>query len=432
MGVREVASALVGGEARAVSYQDVWGKGGDWRVMATGATAEAALGLPVVFGCVDLIAGQIASMPLQTFRRDGNGVRVRVADGPLLTSPSVSLASDEWLYVAAASMLVHGEAIGPVLSLAPTGFPAQVEWVAPRRMRVELSPAGPLYWLDGEPIPRDRVVHIRHGVLRPGELRGQSPIQALPDPLRSGLEALRYERDWFTGGAHPSGVLTVQEPILTDEQSSRIKRKFMAAVKGREPVVLGSIASYSPIQSDPSSAGLDAARQRIATDIAIAFHVPPSMVGGTSGSMTYTNLEADQASLEVRALAPVYRRIERALSRLMPAPDYVRFNADAVLRTDARTRSAIASEMVRAGIKSRDELRELEELPPIPDGSGGAFLWPPGAVTLPESSESSGVMDVSIAAQRLYLAVANGVLTREEAREQLNKLGAGLSNGGGQ
>jgi HK97 family phage portal protein len=152
----------------------------------------------------------------------------------------------------------------------------------------------------------------------------------------------------------------------------------MTATRGRKVVAMSNLAKYESIQADPSSAGLDAARTRIATDIASAYHVPPSMVGGDSGkSLHYSNLEADQASLELRALSPAYTRLERALSRLMPRPLYVKFNADAVLRVDTATRARINSEMVRSGIKSRDEVRQLEELAPIPDGTGGEFLWPP-------------------------------------------------------
>jgi hypothetical protein len=32
---------------------------------------------------------------------------------------------------------------------------------------------------------------------------------------------------------------------------------------------------------------------------------------------------------------------------------------------------------LRDGWRSRDEIRDLEDLPAIPDGSGGEFLWPP-------------------------------------------------------
>lgn len=391
MGARDLASALLGSERRSISYQKVWGEGGDWRQASGAASVEAALGLPALFGCVDIIAGQIAAMPLQTFRRTSSG-RQRVEDGPLVTAPSATLAPDEWVYAAVASMLVHGEVIGLETRRGPNGWPAEAEWLDPRKVDVRTGPAANAeYRVNGELLPPDRVIHVRDGLILPGQLRGVSPISSLRDPLRSGLEMIRYELDWFRNGAHPSGVLSVDVPSLTDEQSKQIKAKFMAAVRRREPAVLASIAGYTPLVEDPSSAGLDAARVRIATDVAVAYHMPPSMVGGDNGkSMTYSTLETDQAALEVRALMPRYRRLELALSRLMPAPDYVRFNADAVLRTDASTRARVASELVRAGVKSRDEVRALEELGPIPDGTGGEHLWPPYSTTTATNAPTGG------------------------------------------
>lgn len=377
MGARDLASALLGSERRSVSFQKVWGDGGDWATASGQASVEAALGLPALFGCVDIIAGQISAMPLQTFRRDASGRR-RVEDGPLVTAPSDRLSPDEWVYAAVASMLVHGEAIGLETRRGPNGWPSAVEWIDPRTVDIRPGTTRPEYWVGGELIAPDRVTHVRHGLILPGQLRGTSPIASLRDPLRTGLEMIRYELDWFRHGAHPSGILSVDVPTLTDEQSSKIKARFLAAVRRREPAVLSSIAGYTPLVEDPSSAGLDAARVRIATDIAVAFHVPPGMVGGDTGkSLTYSTLETDQAALDVRALMPPYRRFELALSRLMPRPTYVRFCADATLRTDAATRARVASELVRAGVKSRDEVRALEELAPIPDGTGGEFLWPP-------------------------------------------------------
>jgi HK97 family phage portal protein len=378
VGLRDIAAVLGGSESRSISYQDVWGSGGDWQsaVGPVGATSvEAALGVPALFACVDIIAGQIAAMPLQTFRQTSTG-RERAPDAPLAATPSIGYAPDEWVYVAVASMLLFGDAIGLVVRLGANGWPAEVEWVDPRRVDVRKAVGGPVYRVDGEPIPAERVTHVRHGVLLPGAVRGMPVTTALRNPLRAGLEAIVYELDWFRNGAHPSGVLSVDVPELTEAQADTIVTRFMAKTKARKPVVLSKVASYSPIQSDPGTAGLDAARKRVATDIANACHVPPEMVGGDSGSsMTYGTLETNQMALDVRALMPAYTRLERAISRLMPRPQYVRFNADATVRADLRTRAEVAEIQLRSGQRSPDEVRAKDELPPVP--GGGVFAWPP-------------------------------------------------------
>lgn len=368
MSARDWADRLAGTtapEQRAISFQDVWGSGGNWRD-GVGPTnplpAEAALGLPALWACVDTIAGQISAMPLQTFRRTPT-IRERVEDGPLVTAPSTVWAPDEWVYCAVASMLLFGDAIG----LAVGTNPPDIEWLDPRRVTVDRVKGVVGYTVDSQPVPAPRVLHIRHGMLLPGHLRGRSPIQDLPNPLRAGLEAITFELDWFRNGAHPSGILSVDVPELTEVQAETLVERFVRKTRARKPVALAKIAQYHQVQSEPAAAGLDTARQRVATDIANVFHLPPETVGGVTGSLTYKNLEQDQAMLDVRALLPVYSRLERALSRLEPMGRFLRFNSDYAVRTDLRTRAEVGEVLIRSGQRTVDELRMKDDMPPLPE-----------------------------------------------------------------
>lgn len=382
MGLREWADRLAGAEPRSTSFQAVWGSGGTWdtAVGASTVTIEASLGLPALYAAVDLIAGQIAAMPLQTFRKQGDE-RERATDGPLVTNPSDLWAPDEWVYVACASMLLFGEAIGVTTRVGTNGWPSALEWIDPRRVTIERIADGSLrYTADGELLPPQNVTHVRHGLLLPGTLRGVSPIRRIPNSISVGLEALVYERDWFAGGAHPSGVLSVDVPSLTEEQADEIVTRFVRKTKARRPVALSKVAHYQTIQADPSGSGLDMAKRRIANDVANVFHVSPELVGGNTGeSLTYQNLETQQLLLDLRALMPVYTRLERALSQLMPRPTYVRFNADSSFRADAKTRAEIAEIQLRSGQRTIDEVRAKDELPPITEAPG----YIPPAPTVP-------------------------------------------------
>lgn len=380
MGVRDFAAALLGAgpvEERAITFQKVWGAGGDWAAASGAVSVEAALGVPALLSCVDLIAGAVSTMPLQTFRTIDDR-RERATDGPLVRAPSTVWPADEWVYVAVASMLLHGEAIGLITGHAANGYPSGVEWVDPRQVDVERDGPRLRYRVGGEHVDPVRVVHVRHGLLTPGNVRGQSPVSLLRSPLRAGLEQIVYGLDWFRGGGHPTGVLSIDTDGLTETQATEIADRFIEKTKTRRPVVLTRVANYTAVQSTPEASGLAEARRQVATDIAIAFHVPPEQVGGDTGrSMTYQTLETEQSALDVRALMPVYVRLERALSRLMPQPQYVRFNADAQIRPDTRTRAEVGEILVRSGQRSPDELRAKDELPPIPGGLGGQFAWPP-------------------------------------------------------
>ena len=373
-------------ERRAVSYQDVWGSGGPWPPTGgTAVTVEQAIGVAAVFSCVDLLAGSIAAMPLHAFR-DQDGVKERVSPGPrLVNDPSQVLAPDEWVYAAVASLLLAGNAYGFVMAESG-GWPSQVEWQNPASVSVDEERGRVKYTVAGVPVPAERMVHVRHGLIRPGHLLGYSPIQKLPVPIKTAVEAARYEMGWFTDGAHPSAVLATDQPVNQD-QARTIKDRFMEALRGRrEPVVLGAGVRYQSVQAGPAESASTTVKQAIATEVANAFHVPPELVGGSAGgSMTYQNVEAWQRNLEVRALLPVYTRLERALSRHMPRPVYCRFNADAVIRVATVDRFRAHGDALRSGWKSRNEIRRLEDLPPIEGGD--EYLWPPyRAFPLPEES----------------------------------------------
>jgi phage portal protein BeeE len=91
---------------------------------------------------------------------------------------------------------------------------------------------------------------------------------------------------------------------------------------------------------------------------------------------TYANVEQRQIQLLVRTIGPWLVRLERRLSTLRPPGREVRFDVDALLRTDATTRSRIVLDSIFGGVLSVNEARAMEDRAGIgPDGD--RFLWPP-------------------------------------------------------
>jgi hypothetical protein len=72
-------------------------------------------------------------------------------------------------------------------------------------------------------------------------------------------------------------------------------------------------------------------------------------------------------------------RLEHALSALLRSTVQVRANTDELLRTDARTRVDIQTARLRMGVRSVDEIRAEDNLPPLPNNDGAQYLWPPYA-----------------------------------------------------
>jgi hypothetical protein len=72
----------------------------------------------------------------------------------------------------------------------------------------------------------------------------------------------------------------------------------------------------------------------------------------------------------IEALRPWMVRLETAFFALLPSNRYARFNADALLKTDLKTRTAIYAQQRAIGLRTTDELRDLEDLPPFPAQAG--------------------------------------------------------------
>lgn len=349
-------------EVRAISYQDVWGSGGD---VSSSLSQEKALRLVAVYAATRLIADAVASLPLQTYRRRADGSRERVADGPLVTSPSSFGTRYDWIHRCVVSMALRGNATGLAV-LGADGWPVAVEWLNPAEVSFD---ARQVFW-QGRPIDETRLVHIPWYTL-PGSRAGLSPIASFAVTIDGGLEAARFGRDWMRNGAVPSGHLRNNEKTVTPQQSAAIRERLAEAVRGRHPLVTGVDWSYDAISVNAEESQFLDTIKATATQVAAIYGVPAEMIGGEpGGSMTYANVEQSAINFATFTLRPWVTRIEQALSALMPRPRYVRFNVDAMIRTDMKSRYEVYQIARNIGAKNVDEIRELEDETPLPDGKG--------------------------------------------------------------
>jgi hypothetical protein len=94
------------------------------------------------------------------------------------------------------------------------------------------------------------------------------------------------------------------------------------------------------------------------------------MIGAATqgSSLTYANREQRTLDFLAFTLNPWIVRLEEALTALLPRPQVVKLNTNALLRADTKTRWEVYQ--IASGIKTltRNEIRAFEDLPPFPDG----------------------------------------------------------------
>jgi phage portal protein BeeE len=85
-------------------------------------------------------------------------------------------------------------------------------------------------------------------------------------------------------------------------------------------------------------------------------------------SLTYANREQDVQNLLTTTLNLPIVVMQETLTSLIPNPQFVRFNTAALLRSDLETRYRSYETALRAGFMTVDEVRQLEDRQPLPEG----------------------------------------------------------------
>jgi HK97 family phage portal protein len=356
----------------------------------TSVTPDTAMRHAAVWECVDLLSELLSTLPIDVFRTTADGTRQPLPLPPLLRAPTPAGSRISWMRQYLTSMLLRGNAFGLVQARDQLGYPTALEWLSPDRIRLQRAGrTGPIrYVVDGgralDPYPEGPIVH-RTGYEIAGSPAGLSVIEYARQQIGLGLSAEEFAARWFGDGAHPSAVLESDQKIDADD-AKIVKVRFVDAIRGkREPAVLGLGLRYRQVQISPEESQFLDTIQANRAMIAGWFRLPPEAIGAaTSGSsVTYANREQRALDLLTYALQPWIVRTDEMLTGLLPRPQFVKINVNGLLRVDALTRWRIHDIAVRLGVHSRDEVRRLEDEPPLPDGEqGDVHLWPPYATNI--------------------------------------------------
>jgi HK97 family phage portal protein len=314
-----------------------------------------------VWAAVNLIAGSISTLPLAAYRK---GERDPLPDlPPLLRQPSATMNLNEWVYAALQSLLLRGNCYGLIVDRAGAGLlPAQCELLNPDRVQVTAN--GQVeYRVDGREVDPASIWHAR-AFTTAGSVVGLSPIAHAKQAVGLGLAAEKFAAEVFGTRGVPVGLLSTDQDV-DQEMADRWRARWRQ--RDRDIAVLGGGARFQAVTLSPQDAQFLEASQANVRTIARYFGVQPELIGADSGnSLTYSNVEQRAIDFLQFCLRPWLVRLETAISGLLSSTTTVKFNAAGLVRTDLLTRYQAHESAIRAGWKLRSEVRELEDLPPIP------------------------------------------------------------------
>ena len=398
------------GEQRALSYQQVWGSGGYWGT-ATNAgvsiTQDSSLRIATLYACVRLLSDTVSTLSCDTFRRI-DGIRVPYRPRPVWLDrpdPDLSLQRDEFISQIMVSLLLDGNAFihvvrdgGDVVALTVLD-PTRVHVRRNQAYRVEYALRDSNVVFD-----RDEILHITE-MRKPGSLRGVSRIDELKETLGLTAALDDFAARFFGQGSTTSGLIEVPGN-LTREQAKDLIDAFEEGHKGlarsHRPGVLFGGAKFSKTGVDPNEAQMLESRKMQVEVIASTFRVPLHMLSAAiPGAASYASVEQNAIQFATYTIRPYVQKIESALTTLLPPGVFIRFNMDSILRGDIQTRFSAYSTGTQAGFLSVNDIRRIEDLPPVEGGD--QYRVPLANVSLPAAALTDTEQRVKMASELISL-----------------------------
>ena len=206
---------------------------------------------------------------------------------------------------------------------------------------------------------------------------GLSPIAAAGNAVDVHNAGSAWSKSLLDNSARPSGALVYKSPDgsgLTDEQFARLKREleesYSGAVNAGRPMVLEGGLDWRSMSYTPAELDFSSTRDEAAREIALAFGVPPMLLG-LPGDNTYANYREANLVFWRQTVLPLVARAARALTNWL-APRFgenlrLGYDSDAVDAL-ALEREAVWDRLTNANFLTTNERRAAAGYSPVAGG----------------------------------------------------------------
>jgi HK97 family phage portal protein len=346
---------------------------------ASGVTVnvETALGVPAIWAAVNFISGTLASLPIEVMRRTSSGTE-RVTDGVgawLDRAVNPSLSSFAWRKYTYEQVLTGGRSVtlivrngaGDITDLVPLDptdlsvYTKQDDGFPTKGYRTKTA----VY-------DATEVVDLTF-MVRPNQLDIRSPIMANKDIIGLAISSARYGSKAFQSGGIPPAVL--QGPFQSGAAAQRASEDVANATaklarEGRPVMALPVGHELKSIGFSPEQMQLIELQRFCIEQVARIYSLPPVFLQDLSTG-TFSNVEQQDLHFVKHTLRRWIEQTEQEMTLKLfgrTSDLHIRFNLDSLLRGDLLTRMQGYSTAIQNGIRTPNEVRDLEELEPMPNG----------------------------------------------------------------
>jgi HK97 family phage portal protein len=346
---------------------------------------DGALQLSTVWGCIDRRASVVASLPFFAYEQKAAGMkelaRASRLYGLLHDSPNSRMTPFEFWRAMVMNHDLRGNAYARI-DRDPRNGEAMAMWPMPadQVQPIVLADGSMVYEYtignDVALLSADNVLHLKG--LGNGTV-GLAKLEFMRATTDEAAKAQASASRIFGNGGKPTGVLMVDN-VLRKDQREALTERFGEMAQGNisRLYVLEANMKYQQLSLSPEDQQLLETRQFNVEEICRWFDVPPVLVHHSNVTAWGSGIEQIIDGWHKFTVRPMLVSIEQATRKRVMTPAQrarmaVEFNFDALLRGNAKDRYGIYSTAVQNGVMTRNEARQLENLPPA-EGPGANAL----------------------------------------------------------
>ena len=355
-------------------------------------TPKTAMSINALFACVNLITETATLIQPKIWQYDINGKR-QILDHdqlPLLTRETNSYTSAiEFDKIWTASYLIWGNGYAEIIRNGRTGRPVAYINLEPWLVKVEIQNGEKVYLYSPDGTfekPSTRLIKSRNMLhladLSWDNVKGISRIELNKGAINEYQNMVNYSDEMYSNGINLTGFIYGDKP-LADGAAELLRKSFESKYQSKSGQVgiLPYGYKYEPMRFNipMADAEIIEAKKMGVEDMARIFRCPLTLIqrgesADNKGDNEYnTFLTTVMAPLVILKSAELNRKIFRKAEL---TNTYVKYELKGLYRTDIKTRYEAHRIALDGGFMCPDEVRAIEDMDAIPDGTGTIYRVP--------------------------------------------------------
>ena len=340
---------------------------------------ETAMGVPAIWDATNFLAGTLAGLPLNVFRRSGDE-RQKVT-GPLhhLVHDDVNdeMSSFEWRKYTFEQVLTGGRAFS-YIERNSAGTPQNIFPLDPSRVTIKRENNLKKYHYrrdDNRLVIYDswEIIDIPF-MLKADGLTHRGPIASNKDIIGLAIASVNYGSRFFQNGGVPPFAVTggFQSGGAMNRAADDLEGAVKKASKdSRHALVLPNGLEIKPIGANPEDSQLVEVQRFLIEQIARIYAIPPTFLQDLSHG-TFSNTEQQDLHFVKHTVKRWAEQFEAEVNLKLfgrgRRTRFVELNMDGLLRGDFKTRMDGNSSAIQTGQMTPNEARKMENRPALPNG----------------------------------------------------------------